>query len=350
MEEMLQGPMEGYRDAIVIFGEDWERFKEMLRQCPHHGFSKLHQINTFYNGLNEHAQDSLNATAGRNLLRKTPQDALTINGNKSKVHYLQNKSVTFKVSTTSSGNSSSTYARIDKLMDTISTLVKTFNKKMTTPATIKVVKETCVICGGAHPYYDCVATDSNVSNVYATTGTYNQGSTRFRPQGANNYHASPPSFPPVQNNQSHFNQNQNQSYNQNRGNNYQDPIQHPQVELTNEFSEYNQITETSIRAMQNQIDNFKEGLKNEIHSSIQNQINSVKNELRSDISNQTNELRNMMSRYFQMNTASSSGSGSLPSNTVPNPRADLKAITNRSGVTLAGPSVFDFAISYLYYI
>ncbi|GKA72322.1 hypothetical protein Tco_0778538, partial [Tanacetum coccineum] len=31
--------------------------------------------------------------------------------------------------------------------------------------------------------------------------------------------------------------------------------------------------------------------------------------------------------------------GVLPSNTVPNPREDLKAITTRSGVTLAGPSV-----------
>nr|GEV86330.1 reverse transcriptase domain-containing protein [Tanacetum cinerariifolium] len=70
-----------------------------------------------------------------------------------------------------------------------------------------------------------------------------------------------------------------------------------------------------------------------------NQINNVKNKLRSDISNQTNELRNMMASYFQMNTASSLGSGLLPSNTVPNPRADLKAITTRSGVTLAGPLV-----------
>nr|GEU56621.1 reverse transcriptase domain-containing protein [Tanacetum cinerariifolium] len=33
------------------------------------------------------------------------------------------------------------------------------------------------------------------------------------------------------------------------------------------------------------------------------------------------------------------GTGSLPSNTVPNPREDLKAITTHSGVTLAGPSV-----------
>nr|GEZ79688.1 hypothetical protein [Tanacetum cinerariifolium] len=47
----------------------------------------------------------------------------------------------------------------------------------------------------------------------------------------------------------------------------------------------------------------------------------------------------MMASYFQMNTASSSGSGSLPSNTVLNPQADLKAITTRSGVTLAGPSI-----------
>nr|GEZ81657.1 reverse transcriptase domain-containing protein [Tanacetum cinerariifolium] len=46
-----------------------------------------------------------------------------------------------------------------------------------------------------------------------------------------------------------------------------------------------------------------------------------------------------------MNTASSSGTGSLPSNTVPNPREDLKAITTRSGVTLVGPSAFPFPLS-----
>nr|GEX25513.1 reverse transcriptase domain-containing protein [Tanacetum cinerariifolium] len=146
----------------------------MLRQCPHHGFSELPQINTFYNGLNEHEQDSLNVAAGENLLRKTPQGALIIIENKSKVHYSRNKPVAFKVSTTYSGNLSSTDARIDKLTDTISNLVETFNKKMTTPTMVKSVEETCVIYGGAHPYYDCIATDSNISSVCATTGTYNQ--------------------------------------------------------------------------------------------------------------------------------------------------------------------------------
>nr|GEY98982.1 reverse transcriptase domain-containing protein [Tanacetum cinerariifolium] len=51
------------------------------------------------------------------------------------------------------------------------------------------------------------------------------------------------------------------------------------------------------------------------------------------------ELKNMFSQFIKLNTASSSGSGSLPSSTIPNPREDLKAIITRSGVTLAGPSV-----------
>nr|GFA35329.1 reverse transcriptase domain-containing protein [Tanacetum cinerariifolium] len=50
------------------FEEAWERFKEMLRACPHHRFTKLTQIDTIYNGLNENDQDSLNAAAGGNLL------------------------------------------------------------------------------------------------------------------------------------------------------------------------------------------------------------------------------------------------------------------------------------------
>nr|GEU97820.1 reverse transcriptase domain-containing protein [Tanacetum cinerariifolium] len=46
------------------FSEAWDHFKELLRACPHHGFSELTQIDTFYNGLTERDQDSLNAAAG----------------------------------------------------------------------------------------------------------------------------------------------------------------------------------------------------------------------------------------------------------------------------------------------
>nr|GEZ31525.1 reverse transcriptase domain-containing protein [Tanacetum cinerariifolium] len=70
-----------------IFGEAWERFKEMLSACPHHGFTELNQIDTFYNGLNENDQESLNTVAGGNLLSKTTREALNIIENKSKIRY-----------------------------------------------------------------------------------------------------------------------------------------------------------------------------------------------------------------------------------------------------------------------
>ncbi|GKF31508.1 reverse transcriptase domain-containing protein [Tanacetum coccineum] len=34
------------------FYEAWDRFNDLLRGCPHHGFSELHQLDTFYNALN----------------------------------------------------------------------------------------------------------------------------------------------------------------------------------------------------------------------------------------------------------------------------------------------------------
>nr|GEZ47251.1 reverse transcriptase domain-containing protein [Tanacetum cinerariifolium] len=48
---------------------------------------------------------------------------------------------------------------------------------------------------------------------------------------------------------------------------------------------------------------------------------------------------NMMASFFQNNTASTSGSGSLPSNTIANPRGDWKEITTRSGVSYDGPHI-----------
>nr|GEY60845.1 reverse transcriptase domain-containing protein [Tanacetum cinerariifolium] len=153
MEELLQAPMEGFEDT---FGEAWERFKEMFRACPHHGFSELTQIDTFYNGLNEQDQDSLNAAAGGNLLSKTTREALKIIENKSKVRYSRSKSNVSRVYTNSRESSSKTDDRIDKLADQILNLVKIVNKQVITPATAKAIEKTCVICGGAHAYYDCI--------------------------------------------------------------------------------------------------------------------------------------------------------------------------------------------------
>nr|GEX12134.1 reverse transcriptase domain-containing protein [Tanacetum cinerariifolium] len=159
------------------FGVAWERFKEMLRACPHHGFLELTQIDTFYNGLNEQDQDSLNAAAGGNLLSKMTREALKIIENKSKVRYSRSKSNVSRVNTNSRDSVSKTDDRTDKLADQILNLVEIVNKQVITPATAKAVEKTCVICRGAHAYYDCITIDSNQPSVCAATGTYNQAST-----------------------------------------------------------------------------------------------------------------------------------------------------------------------------
>nr|GEX75103.1 reverse transcriptase domain-containing protein [Tanacetum cinerariifolium] len=122
------------------FSEAWDRFKELLRACPHHGFSELTQIDTFYNGLTKQDQDSLNAASG----------------------------------------------------------VEIVNKQVIAPA--KAVEKTCVTCEGAHAYYECIATDSNPFSVCAVTVSYNQVS----PPNRASHQIPPPGFALVQNNPNSF--------------------------------------------------------------------------------------------------------------------------------------------------
>ncbi|GJS69074.1 hypothetical protein Tco_0701915 [Tanacetum coccineum] len=291
---------------------------------------ELHQLDTFYNALTPTDQDSLNAAAGGNLLTKTPRDALTIIENKSKVRNSRNKPVVSKVSTNAPSSSTPHFPEIAALADAVKAMLL---QKSSPPASVKAVEEICVTCGGPHPYHQCLATDGNAFPEYrdniqgyvsAAAVNYNQGNTGYRPQSVANQ-IRPPGFaqPNLQNNQTRYNQgyNQNRGNNYNQGNpNYQAPIQQAQVGPSNDLSNYMKINDANMRAMQNQISNMKK-------------------ELRDDMSQQNQELKNMMTSFLQMNIASSSSSGSLPSNTVANPRGDLKSVTTRSGISYDGPPI-----------
>nr|GFB00284.1 hypothetical protein [Tanacetum cinerariifolium] len=180
----------------------WERYKDLLRACPHHGFTELHELDTFYNALNPADQDSLNAAAGGKLLEKSPQDVLPVSCH-----------------------------RWLRLL-----------RKSVLPAEV-LIRTTSVL--------------PPVDTLFQNT------------------------------------------------------------ETTSKFT-----------FQQPQIDMVKNELRNEMKTSIQ-----------TSLSNQTNEIKNMMASLLQMNTASTSESGTLPSNTVANPKGELKAITTRSGLVTKGPTV-----------
>ncbi|GJU25070.1 hypothetical protein Tco_1163691 [Tanacetum coccineum] len=94
------------------FHEAWDRYTDLLHACPHHGFTKLHQLDTFYNALNPSDQDSLNSAAGGNLLERSTQDVLTIIENISKVRNSRNKSVVSQVKSSDGNSSSSDIAKL----------------------------------------------------------------------------------------------------------------------------------------------------------------------------------------------------------------------------------------------
>nr|GFC88936.1 hypothetical protein [Tanacetum cinerariifolium] len=207
-------------------------------------------------------------------------------------------------------------------------------------AQVKAVEEIYVTCGGAHPYYQCLAAGGNTflefrdyiqGYVSAAACNYNQGNPDYCPQGVAN-HMRPPGFtqPNVQNNQNRFGQPQgfNRSTNFNQEQPYQATTQSNQNFHLNELEKIKRMNEVSLKAMQNQIDMMKNELRNEMKTSIQ-----------TSLSNQTNEIKNMMDSLLQMNTASTSRSGSLPGNTVANPKGELKSITTRSGLVTDGPTV-----------
>nr|GEU37875.1 reverse transcriptase domain-containing protein [Tanacetum cinerariifolium] len=166
MAQLLQAPTEGYKDAIFVprfdesFSEAWDRFKDLLLGCPHHGFSKLHQLDTFYNALNSKDQDSLNSAVGGNFLDKMPHECLAIIESKSKVRYSRNKPVVAKVSmnTSTSGISPD----VADLKDVVKALLLDKKGQNQSPAPVKAVEESCVTYGSAHSYRNCLATDGNV--------------------------------------------------------------------------------------------------------------------------------------------------------------------------------------------
>nr|GEV12853.1 hypothetical protein [Tanacetum cinerariifolium] len=113
---------------------------------------------------------------------------------------------------------------------------------------------------------------------------------------------------------------------------FQDPNNQVQQGFSNEFSSNKKANDQMMRNMQNQINLLKDEFKNE----IQNTIKTQKIVLMEQQNAFQNNLKNMLSGFFQ-NQASTSGT--LPSNTIPNPKGEMKAITTRSRVAYEGPSI-----------
>ncbi|GJZ32603.1 hypothetical protein Tco_0578039, partial [Tanacetum coccineum] len=198
---------------------------------------------------------------------------------------------------------------------------------------VKAVEESCVTCGGAHSYRNYPATDGNIyhDNIQeyvsqAATANFNQGNTGYRAPIANQIR--PPGFPPVQqnqgNNQNHYNQNRGNNYNQIQI--YRPPINQPPIHQAPPYQAPAPQTQGVI----------KTDLKlRQANGAVMRNMQEPK----PNFKNQMTNLTDMLSKFVNSNTASTLGSGTLPSNTITNPKVDLKGITTRSGVAYHRPTI-----------
>ncbi|KAL4388162.1 hypothetical protein GQ457_09G010440 [Hibiscus cannabinus] len=58
--------------------EAWDRYKELFRKCPMHGFNEWTKVIMFYNGVNAPTRMMLDASANGTLLDKSAEEATEI--------------------------------------------------------------------------------------------------------------------------------------------------------------------------------------------------------------------------------------------------------------------------------
>ncbi|GJR04563.1 putative ribonuclease H-like domain-containing protein [Tanacetum coccineum] len=237
-------------------------------------------------------------------LDKMPRECLKIIESKSKVRNSRNKAVVAKViSNSSTPKISPDVAALTTEVSELKNMMKTMlidKQKAQAPVPVKVVEQSCVTCRGAHSYRKLSAPMAMLIETtfkkyvsQAAAANFNQGNTNFLDLRwfAIIHSCQPPVY---------------------QAQPYQASAPQMQGVSKTDFENYVKANDAILRNMQNQ----GQGLQN-----------------------QMTNLTEMLSKFVNSNTASSSSSGSLPSNTVTNPKEDLKGITTRSGVAYQGPTI-----------
>nr|GEX15014.1 reverse transcriptase domain-containing protein [Tanacetum cinerariifolium] len=216
MEELLQAPIEGYGEAIVILEINADHFEiktnllQLVQANPYHGFESENthtRINNF-----KRITSNLKFRYVLNDVIKLMMFPYSLEGN-ARVWYDKephNSILTWEDLVNKFVNQFFPPSKTTHLKNEISRFTQRFEKtfgeawerlrkcleldifakKVVTPAPVKAVEESCVTCGGNHAYYNCPNTDINQLSICGATGTYNQVAPQTR---ARNYMA-PPGF------------------------------------------------------------------------------------------------------------------------------------------------------------
>ncbi|CAJ2652576.1 unnamed protein product [Trifolium pratense] len=313
---MLRAQINGFRqkDGESLF-EAWERYKDMMRLCPHHGLEQWLIIHTFYNGLLYNTRLTIDAAAGGALMDKPYQEATQLIENMAQNHYQwgseraaieksQTKGGMYEVSGIDHVN-----AKIEALSQKIESLT------LSPAATIAAVQPNCELCGiPGHITSECQLLAGLDQAKYVQENpypnTYNPGWKNHPSLSYKNNNALfAPSTPPG----------------------FQNQIGAPVAPVTPEKSNFELMMENFVLAQTQQ---NKEFMNQNIHTN--ELIKQLANKIDS-ISTHNKMLETQISQVAQQQAATAALAGTLLGQLQPNPKGHVNAITLRSGRELEDP-------------
>ncbi|GJT51487.1 reverse transcriptase domain-containing protein [Tanacetum coccineum] len=311
------------------FYEAWDRFNDLLRACPHHGFSELHQLDTFYNALNSNDQDSLNSAAGGNFLDKMPRDCLRIIESKSKVRNSRNKPVVAKVSASTSTPGIS--SEVAELKEMVKALLLDKKNQSPAPTPVKAVEESCVTCVCSFPTKLVPATSGNVIEIISKnmclSSTAANSTKKHRYRARFQIKISTTLF------SSRFKtingkiKETSKSYNQNRRNFNQAPTYQTRlIKVSLSTSGVQPPCLSMLPPIQAPAPQIQGVSKEDFHSYVKLMMRDEKRNMQTQEKYARKTHQEEYRLYF----------GTLPSNTVPNPKEDLEGYYHAYWCSLQG--------------
>ncbi|XP_052299243.1 uncharacterized protein LOC127902982 [Citrus sinensis] len=139
----------------------WEKFKELLRKCPHHGIPYCIQLETFYNGLNPSTRLMVDTSANGALLSKSYNEAYEI------LERIANNNYQWPSTRQAAARGTTGVHNVDTLTALsaqVTSLTRMVKAMTTAPATINQISDlSCVYCGEGHLFDNCPGNPTSVN-------------------------------------------------------------------------------------------------------------------------------------------------------------------------------------------
>ena len=283
--------------------EAWERFKELMRICPHHGLPLWMQVQIFYNGINPNFRSTIDAAAGGSINNKSPEESFQLMEEMAS-NNIYWPSERYQPKRANGTRETEDMTRLEAQMARLANIVESQMGNIS-----KIQSVTCDFCQGNHDSLDC-----QVGNTFAPSNTNaNYVSNYGRPQQFSN------------NNNPYSN-----TYNPGWRN-------HPNLQWGNQNQQKAPQFEKQPSTLEDKLNQIMQENQRQ-HQETQRQLQEIVKSNDARFNHQEAAVRNLEKQVGQMSQQlSERPRGSLPSNTEKNPMESARAIELRSGKTLEEP-------------